>query len=380
MLSVAPSPAVRVNARALLLLAAGLLAACSRAQGGNPGPAPVPVVVATAAQKDVPIEIRAVGSVEPLATVAVRPQAGGEITAVHFREGAEVKAGELLFTLDPRPYEAALMQAESNLARAQAQARNAEAEARRADELFSQGIVSKEQHDALRASAGAQAATVRADEAAVQTARLQLAYCSIRSPIDGRTGSLLIKAGNVVKAVDGGPLVVINQIDPVYVSFTVAEARFPEVKAAATARRLSVEALLPGEEANPIVGELSFYDNEVDRTTGTVRLRGVFKNRARRLWPGQFVGARLVVDVRRSAVVVPAQAVQDGQSGPYLFVMKPDRTVEVRQLVVSPAGQGELVVEKGVANGETIVTDGQMRLTPGAKVEPKGPGTTKAES
>lgn len=353
--------------------AALLFVACGKAQGENTAPPPVPVVIASVTLKDVPVEIRAVGSVEALATVSVRPLAGGEITAVHFREGDEVKAGDLLFTLDPRPYEAALAQAESNLARDQAQARNAEAEARRAEELYGQGILSKEQHDSLRATAGALAATVRADEAAAQTARLQLAYCSIRSPIAGRTGSLLIKAGNVVKAIDGGPLVVINQIDPVYVSFTVPEARFAEVKAAATARRLAVEAVIPGEEAKPVRGELSFYDNEVDRSTGTLRLRGIFSNPSRRLWPGQFVAARLVVDVRRDAVVVPSQAVQDGQSGPYLFVMKQDRTVEMRQVVVSPAGQGELVVEKGVANGETIVTDGQLRLVPGAKVEPKAP-------
>ena len=352
---------------ALLLAAPG----CAKARSESVAVQAVPVVLGAAVHKDVPVEVRAVGSVEALATVAVRPQAGGEISSVHFREGADVNAGDLLFSLDPRPYEATLAQAESNLARDQAQAKNAAAEARRADELFAQGILSKEQHDSSLASASALAATVRADEAAVQTARLQLAYCSIRAPIKGRTGSLLIKAGNVVKAVDGGPLVVINQIDPVYVSFPVPEARFTEVKRAAAARRLTVEAILPGEEASPMTGELSFFENEVDRSTGTVRLRATVANPMRRLWPGQFVSARLVLDVRRNAVVVPAQAVQDGQAGPYLFVVKPDRTVEVRQVVVTPAGQGELLVEKGVANGETVVTDGQMRLVPGAKIEAK---------
>jgi len=362
-----------------LLLLVLSSAACAKARSEGAAVPAVPVTVAAAVQKDVPVEIRAVGSVEPLATVAIRPQAGGEITAVHFHEGADVRAGDLLFSLDARPYEAALAQAESNLVRDQAQARNGEAEARRAQELFAQGIVSKEQHDSLQARASGFQASVKADEAAVQTARLQLGYCSIRAPIGGRTGSLLVKPGNVVRAADGGPLVVINQIDPIYVSFAVPEARFPEVKRAAGARRLSVEALLPGEDATPMLGALSFFDNEVDRGTGTVRLRGTFANPERKLWPGQFVGARLVVDVRRNVVVVPAQAVQDGQAGPYLFVVKPDRTVELRQLVVTVAGQGELLVEKGVAAGETIVTDGQMRLVPGSKIEAKTP-EKKAES
>jgi multidrug efflux system membrane fusion protein len=352
----------------ILVLAAG---GCAKARSESATLQAVPVVVAAALQKDVPIEIRAVGAVEPMATVAVRPQAGGEITAVHFHEGADVRAGDLLFSLDARPYEAALAQAESNLVRDQSQARNAEAEARRSQELFAQGIVSKEQHDSVQARATGLHASVKADEAAVQTARLQLGYCSIRAPIGGRTGSLLIKAGNVVRAADAGPLVVINQIDPISVSFTVPEARFPEVKRAAGARRLSVEALLPGEDASPMTGALSFFDNEIDRATGTVRLRGTFANPNRRLWPGQFVGTRLVVDMRRNAVVVPSQAVQEGQSGPYLFVVKPDRTVELRPLVVSPASPGELLVEKGVAAGETIVTDGQLRLVPGSKIDAK---------
>jgi len=365
----------RLGRLLILVLASG---GCAKARSEGAAVQAVPVVLGAAVEKDVPIEIRAVGAVEPMATVAVRPQAGGEITAVHFHEGDDVRAGDLLFSLDARPYEAALAQAESNLVRDQSQARNAEAEARRSQELFAQGIVSKEQHDSVQARASGLLASVKADEAAVQTARLQLAYCSIRSPIHGRTGSMLVKAGNVVRAVDGGPLVVINQIDPIAVSFTVPEARFPEVKRAAGARRLSVEALLPGE-ASPMTGALSFFDNEIDRATGTVRLRGTFANPQRRLWPGQFVGTRLVVDVRRNAVVVPAQAVQDGQAGPYLFVVKPDRTVELRQLVVSPASPGELLVEKGVVAGEAIVTDGQMRLVPGSKIEAKTP-EKKAES
>jgi membrane fusion protein, multidrug efflux system len=368
-----PSVALRLahaTVVALVLPAAALSAACSRREA-SVAAAPIPVTVAVAEARDFPVELRAIGSVEALATVAVRPQVSGQLQQVHFREGADVQQGDLLFTIDPRPFEAALAQAEAALARDVAQARNAEAEARRAEDLFGQGVLSREQHDALHTSSQALAATVRADEANVQNARLQLAYCTIRAPLSGRTGSLLVKAGNVVQAVSGGPLVVINQVDPIYVSFTIPEPRLPEVTAASAARRLAVRAVVGSDEARPLDGELTFLDNEVDRGTGTVRLKAAFANPERRLWPGQYVSARLTVDVRRGAIVVPAEAVQDGQSGRYAYVMKPDRTVEVRNLVVGAAREGELVIEQGLAAGETVVTDGQLRLAPGAKVEPK---------
>jgi multidrug efflux system membrane fusion protein len=335
----------------------------------------VPVVVETAARKTVALELRAIGNVETLDTVTVRPQVGGELVGVHFREGTDVKAGDALFTIDPRPYEAALHQAESALARDEANARNARLEAQRSESLFEQGVLSREQYDALHNSADANDAAVRADRAGVEAARLNLAYCSIRSPIDGRTGSLLVQRGNVVKAIDGGPLVVINRVDPVFVSFSVPERRLGEVKAARAAGRLSVAAIVTGEEARPLDGELTFLDNAVDRTTGTIRLKGTFPNPERRLWPGQFVDVRLSTGTRPDVVVVPAPAIQTGQSGTFVFVVRKDLTVEARPVVAAEELDGEVVVEKGIEAGERVVTDGQIRLVPGAKVELKPPVT-----
>ena len=353
-----------------ILLAGGLSSACA-GRAPAAGPRPVPVVIAIAAQKDVPVQLQAIGTVEPLSTVSVKPQVGGVIETVHFSEGADVRAGALLFTIDRRPYEAALRQAESTRARDAAQLQNAQAQARRADELTTQGIVSREQHEQAGATAAALAATVRADEAAIENARLQLEYCTIRSPIDGRTGSLLVHQGNLVKAVDGGPLVVVNRVDPIYVSFAVPEQRLGEIERAMAAGRLVMEAVLPGGDALPEHGRLTFLDNAVDRATGTIKLKGTFPNPARRLWPGQFVNTRLTLAVRSGAVVVPSQALQSGQGGTFVFVVKPDLTAESRPVVVAQEAGGEAVVEKGLAAGERVVTDGQLRLVPGAKVDPK---------
>jgi multidrug efflux system membrane fusion protein len=336
------------------------------------------VVTALAAQKDVPVRIQAIGTVEPLSTVTVKPQVGGVIDRVHFSEGSDVRAGDVLFTIDRRPYEAALRQAESARAHDAAQLQNAQAEARRADELVAQGILSREQHDQARTASDALAATVRADEAAVDNARLQLEYCTIRSPIDGRTGSLLVHQGNLVKAVDGGPLVIVNRVDPVYVAFSVPEQRLSEIERAMASGRLVVEAV-PSGETQPERGRLTFLDNAVDRTTGTIRLKGTFANPTRRLWPGQFVSARLTLSVRSGAVVVPTQALQSGQSGRFVFVVKPDLTAEPRAVVVAQEADGEAVVETGLAAGERVVTDGQLRLVPGSKVNVKAtptPGTS----
>jgi multidrug efflux system membrane fusion protein len=353
-----------------LLLAAGLLSACA-GRAPAAGPSAVPVVTAVAAQKDVPVQLLAIGTVEPSSTVAVKPQVGGVIDAVHFNEGADVRAGDLLFTIDRRPYEAALRQAESTRARDAAQLHNADAEARRAEELSAQGILSREQHDRARTNSEALAATVRADEATVENAKLQLGYCEIRSPTDGRTGSLLVHQGNLVKAVDGGPLVVVNRIDPVYVSFAVPEQRLGEIERAMASGRLVVEALAPGGETLPARGRLTFLDNTVDRSTGTIKLKGTFPNPARQLWPGQFVNARLTLAVRSGVVVVPSQALQTGQAGTFVFVIKPDLTAESRPVVVAQEAGGEAVLEKGLAAGERVVTDGQLRLVPGAKVDLK---------
>jgi multidrug efflux system membrane fusion protein len=358
------------RATLLALAAASLVvASCTRRADSAAKVPPVPVVVTAAVQKDVPVLLRAIGSVEPLATVSIKPQVGGVILTVHFKEGADVRAGELLFSIDPRPYEAALRGAQSTLARDQAQAQNAQAESRRAEDLLGQGILAKEQYDQVRANTQALDATVRGDEAALENARLQLGYCEIRSPLDGRAGSVLVHQGNLVKAIDGGPLVVINRIDPVYVTFSIPEARLAELKQAMSARRLVVEAQAQGDATAPVRGELSFVDNAVDRDTGTIKLKATFPNRERRLWPGQFVTTRLTLAVRTAATVVPSQALQNGQAGTFVFVVKPDQTAESRPVVVAQDEAGEAVVQKGLAPGETVVTDGQLRLVPGAKVE-----------
>jgi multidrug efflux system membrane fusion protein len=378
---------VRARGTAVLLALALLTLACGRGRADAPRPAAVPVVAAAALRKDVPVQLRTIGAVEPLATVAVKPQVGGIITVVHFQEGSYVGEGELLFTIDPRPYEAALQQAEATLAKDEASTRNAQVEAQRGESLFAQGILSKENYDQLRFSAQSFEAAVRADRAALDRARLDLEYCSIRSPIVGRTGSLLLHQGNFVKAIDGGPLVIINRTDPVYVSFSIPEQRLAEVNAARLSGRLAVDALITGEESRPLRGELSFLDNAVDRGTGTIKLKGTFPNKEKRLWPGQFVNTRLTLGTKAGAVVVPTPAVQTGQAGTFIFLIKPDLTVEARPVVVEAgSGEEETVVTKGLEGGEQVVTDGQLRLVPGAKVELKpapvapAPGGGEAKS
>jgi multidrug efflux system membrane fusion protein len=378
---------MRARGTAALLALALLALACARGRADAPRQAAVPVVAAEALRKDVPVQLRTIGAVEPLATVAVKPQVGGIITVVHFQEGSYVGEGELLFTIDPRPYEAALQQAEGTLAKDEASTRNAQVEAQRGESLFAQGILSKENYDQLRFSAQSLEAAVRADRAALDRARLDLEYCSIRSPIAGRTGSLLLHQGNFVKAIDGGPLVVINRTDPVYVSFSIPEQRLAEVRAARLSGRLAIDALITGEESRPLRGELSFLDNAVDRGTGTIKLKGTFPNKEKRLWPGQFVNTRLTLGTKAGAVVVPTPAVQTGQAGTFIFLIKPDLTVEARPVVVEAgSGEEETVVTKGLEGGEQVVTDGQLRLVPGAKVELKpapvapAPGGREAKS
>ena len=351
--------------------AAVLAGACGGAKVQAERPPAVPVTAAVAVRRDVPVEIKVIGNVEAYSTVSVKPQVGGIVTGVHFREGADVKAGDPLFTIDPRPYEAALRQAEATLARDQASARNAQAEARRAEDLFAQGILSKEAYDQSRSASEALDAAVRADQAAVEKARLDLGFCSIGSPIDGRTGSLLVHGGNLVKAIDGGPLVVINQTNPILVTFAIQEKRLTEVKRRMAAGRLGVDALVPGDPAGPLKGVLAFVDNAVDTGTGTIRLKARFANPERRLWPGLFVNVSLTLDTRAGAIVVPSPAVQAGQQGSFVFVVKPDLTVEARPVVVDGEADGTTVVGKGLEAGEQVVTDGQLRLVPGSRVEVK---------
>ncbi len=345
-----------------------LFTACS-AEKEKPKPKPpVPVKVATAVQKTVPVQIRVIGNVEAYNTVSIKAQINGMLETVHFREGQDVKKGQLLFTIDRRPFVAALNQAKAALARDAAQERYARQQARRYGELVKDGIVTQDQYDQLRANADALAETVRADRASVDNAAVQLGYCIIRSPIDGRTGNLMVQKGNLVKANDVPVLVTINQVNPIYVTFSVPEKELAEIKKYMAAGNMKVEAFVPNDAGPAEQGTLSFLDNIVDTATGTIKIKGTFANRERRLWPGQFVNVALTLTSIPNAVIVPTQAIQTGQAGQFAFVVKPDRSVESRAVVTGEVLDGETVVSKGVNPGETVVTDGQLQLVPGSRV------------
>jgi multidrug efflux system membrane fusion protein len=358
----------------VVLMALGLvfLAACSPRETVSQGARvqTAPVTVARVVQESVPVEVRAIGNVEAYSTVSVKAEVAAQVEQVLFREGQDVKKGDLLFTMDARPYQAALQQLEANQARDEAQLQNARAQDERYTRLFQEGIVSKDQYDTFHTNRDALAAAVQADKAAIEKAKVDLGYCSIRSPLDGRTGTLLIHPGNVVKDRDT-VLVVINQIHPIYVTFAVPEQDLPDIKRYQAAGPLRVEALIPEDKQGPVQGALSFVDNAVDTTTGTIKLKGTFENSDNRLWPGQFVNVVLKLTSQANALVVPSQAVQTGQSGQYVFVIKPNMTAESRPVVTGSTIAGETVIEQGLQAGETVVTDGQLRLAPGTRVELK---------
>jgi multidrug efflux system membrane fusion protein len=346
----------------------------------KPKPAPpriVPVIAENADQKDIPLQLKIIGNVEPFNAVTVKALVGGEIAGVYFKEGQEVKKDALLFKIDPRPYEAALKQAEASLARDVAQAKNAEEQAKRYAILVQKDYVSKDQYDQLRANADALLAAVDADKANVENNRLQLAYCTIRSPINGRAGSVLVNTGNVIKANDIA-LTTINQMAPIYVTFSIPEQSLSDIKKYTARGELKVGAIIPGDEKRPARGELTFIDNTVDKTTGTIKLKGTFKNEDRRLWPGQFVDVVLTLTTERNKVVVPSQAIQTGQQGQYVYMIKDDMSTELRVVVVERTYETLAVISKGITAGEKVVTDGQLRLVPGAKVEIK-PSVAEAQ-
>lgn len=351
----------------LALVAAALLVLPACTKGTPGGQRSVPVVAAAAEKKDVPLQIRAIGNVEAYNTVAVKSQVSGEISEVFFREGQDVGKGEKLFQIDPRPFEAVLRQAEANLARDRAQAKNAELESQRYAALAEKGFVSRQEYDRVRTGFDALSATVRADEAAVENARLQLGYTTIASPISGKTGAIQIKKGNVVKANDL-PLVTINQISPILVTFSVPEQDLPLVKKYRAADGITVDAVLEGG-ARTAAGSLNFIDNAVNTSTGTILLKAIFPNRERTLWPGQFVDIVLTLTIEKDRVVVPSPAVQAGQQGPYVYVVKEDGTAELRAVAPERTYGDWTVIGKGVEAGETVVTEGHLRVVPGAKVD-----------
>jgi membrane fusion protein, multidrug efflux system len=409
------------------------MAACSEGKVESKTPprrAAIPVAVATVEQKAVPLLVQAIGSVEAYSVVSVRAQVGGELMRVHIKEGQDVKKGDLLFTIDPRIYEAALAQAQATLARDRgnvqqaravlerdrarvsqakaalerdrAQAKNAEAQERRYRDLLGKELIAREQYDQIKATFDSLNATlsadeadvvgaeetvrvddaaiksaeqvVRADEAAVENARLQLSYTVIRSPVDGRTGSLMLHEGNLVRAggTNDSTLLVINQVQPIYSSFTVPQQQLPAIKRYMAQGALTVEAV-PTGETRPVTGTVTFIDNAVDPTTGTIRLKAQFANEERRLWPGQFVNVAMTLAVEADTIVAPAAAVQTGQQGAYVFVVKPDSTVETRPVIVARNQGNDAIISKGLKAGEKVVTDGQPRLVPGAAVEVRQP-------
>jgi multidrug efflux system membrane fusion protein len=366
-------PAAQAWCLGALLANLFMLVGCASKAGQSPGMQMefrVPVTVGKATVKNVPVQVEVIGNVEAYSNVSVRTQMAGEIERAYFTQGQDVKKGDLLFTLDRRPFQAALDQLEANLERDQAQLANARAQAERNEKLFRAGIISKDQYDTFRTNAQAGEATVRADQAAIENAKINLSYCSIYSPLDGRTGSYQVYPGNIAKMNDT-VLVVINQVHPIYVTFAVPEQYLAEVKDFQARGPLAVEARIPNDPRPPSVGQLIFIDNAVDTTTGTIKMRATFQNSDNRLWPGQFANVEMRLTVQSNAIVVPSQAVQTGPVGKYLFVVKPDSTAEIRPLVVGETVGGETVIEKGVAGGETVVTDGQLLLAPGSKVEIK---------
>lgn len=343
---------------------------CSRRSGGKQAPPPTPVVVGTALKQTVPIEINTIGSAAPYSAITVRSKVAGEITQVHFKEGQDVKKGDLLFKIDCRDVAATLRQAEANLAKDTAVSRNAEEDAARYKILAEKGYVAKQQYDQARTNAESATGAVEADRASVENIKVRLGYCSISSPISGRTGDVMVDRGNLVKENDS-TLVTINQITPIHVDFTVPEKYLAEIKRYSAGKELTVHAYIPNE-AQPEEGILTFINNTVDNATGTIALKATFPNPRKRLWPGQFLNV-VVTLTERTAVLVPSRAVLSGQKGTYVFLVKPDNTVVIRPVETSTIFKESSVVDKGLEAGERVVLDGQLRLIQGARVSIKAP-------
>jgi multidrug efflux system membrane fusion protein len=379
------------------------LCGCAR-QDGNANKTqrvlpPTPVTISQAEMRDIPLQVRQIGAVEPVAVIAVKAQISGELQRVLFKEGENVQKNQDLFEIDPRPYQQAVdqaqaaldkdlalvSQAEANVSRDRAQAANAQAQAKRYAGLAAEGVISKDQNDTYQTTAQMQDESVRADQAAltssrasvvadraaIETAKLNLSYCFIRSPIDGRAGSLLLQAGNLVKANDTTALVNINQLQPVYVTFSAPEQLLPEIRRYSSEHPLAVSATGVADGSNrPITatGQLSFIDILVDSTTGTIKLKATFANADHALWPGQFLTVIMTLRTLDHVTVVPSEAIQSGQKGQFAYVVKGDQTVETRLVTVGQTIDNDIVVQSGISPGETVVTDGQLRLFPGARI------------
>jgi len=336
--------------------------------------------VAPVQQRSVPYEISAIGTVTPIQTVAVRSQVSGTLTRVAFREGDEVQKGQLLFQIDSRPFQASLDQALANLAKDGAQLVNARAQVTRYQELARNDLATQEQFDQMKANANALEAAAMADSAAVQTARLNLEYSTIRAQISGRTGNLLLREGNLVPANGATPLVVVNQLRPIAVSFSVPQQYLDDIQRFGSRHVLEVRIRPANDSTATITGQITFVNNQVDTATGTIQLKATFANGDRKLWPGEFVAVSLVLDVEKDVLTIPAQAVMTGQAGTYVYVVNADRTAKTQDVTVGRAASDYVVIEKGLAAGQMVVTDGQLRLVPGARVEIKTGAAAPAES
>jgi len=334
---------------------------------------PVPVTAAAVERKAMPLDLQAIGTVIAASTVAVRAQITGELMSVEFKEGDEVQQGQVLFTLDKRPLEASLAQAEAQLQKDTAQAANARSQASRYQDLQQRGIATREQVDQMTTQAAALDASVAADRAAVLSAKVQLDYATIDAPISGRTGLLQVHKGNLVRANDTNPIVLINRITPVYVIFAIPESILSQFKQYMSAGTIRVEAKAPNDSGPASIGRIDFIDIAVDTATGTIKVKGTFPNENRHLTPGQFVNVTVTLTTDPNATVVPTVAVQSGQSGNYVYVIKADKTAELRPVTVARTRGDESIIRSGVTAGETVVTDGQLRLVPGSRVSIKAP-------
>jgi membrane fusion protein, multidrug efflux system len=336
--------------------------------GSSGGRPPAPVVVASVEQRDIPVQIQAIGNVEAYQTVQIRSQVSGQIQRIFFKEGEDVRQGQQLFQLDKRPFQADLAKAIGQMKHDQAQAENSRIQAERYSGLEKEGIVSHEQADLLRAQAQAELSAVDADNAAVDAARVQLQYTDILAPISARAGSLMINLGNLVKANDTPYLLQLNQVTPIYVTFSVPEANLDRLRLRFSSGQLKILAYPKGQSDSPAEGRLTFIDNGVDMTTGMFKLKGTFQNKDRRLWPGEFVDVALVLSIQKNAVVVPTRAIQTGQQGEYVYVVRPDSTAESRSVKTAGAYQNLTLIAEGLKIGEQVIVNGQLRVAPNAKV------------
>lgn len=334
---------------------------------------PVPVLAAQVERRAMPLKVRAVGTVTPVATVAVKSRVDGEIVQVGFQPGGDVKAGQMLFVIDPRALQAQLDQAQANLARDRALLATSRADVKRYTDLLRQHLVSDQELEKMRATLGQVRASIKADQAAVENLRVQLSYTVIRSPIDGRAGALLLDRGNMVKANDTNAMVVINQLKPIDVAFAVPERMLPAIRGDRAKGDVAVDAVVADDSAHPLHGVLDFIDNAADPTTATVQLRARYPNDDLALWPGQFARVTLLLGVQQQALVVPAQAVQEGQHGSFVYVIQADDSVALRPVKVERVEEGDAVIADGLQGGETVVTSGQLRLAPGMKVTIRQP-------